>query len=76
METGHSQISLTMDTYSHVMSTMLRHVAETMDTVLTAPARPRKHRREQLSVSDLWISRVWLSKWLSNSSQPPAPSDR
>ena len=39
METlGHSQISLTMDTYAHVMPTMLRHVAETMDTVLAARA--------------------------------------
>ena len=37
METlGHSQISLTMDIFSHVMSTMRRHVAETMNTVLSA----------------------------------------
>lgn len=32
---GHSQISLTMDTYSHVMSAMIRDAADLMDSILT-----------------------------------------
>ncbi len=36
METlGHSQISLTMNTYCHVMSVMQREAAELLDAVLT-----------------------------------------
>ena len=36
METlGHSQISLTLDTYSHVMPTLERDAADRMDAVLT-----------------------------------------
>ncbi len=34
---GHSQISLTMDTYSHVMPTMLRDAADKMNTILAVP---------------------------------------
>lgn len=33
---GHSQISMTMDTYSHVMPAMLREAADSMDTMLAA----------------------------------------
>ena len=37
METlGHSQISLTMNTYSHVMPSLRREVAEQMETILAA----------------------------------------
>ena len=37
METlGHSQISLTMNTYSHVVPSMARHAADRMDAALTA----------------------------------------
>ena len=32
---GHSQISLTLDTYSHVMPAMLREAADSMDAVFT-----------------------------------------
>ena len=36
METlGHSQISLTMNTYSHVMPAMQREAADRMDAILT-----------------------------------------
>jgi integrase len=35
---GHSQIGLTMDTYSHVMPAMQREPAALMDDILTAPA--------------------------------------
>jgi site-specific recombinase XerD len=34
---GHSQISLTMDTYSHVMPTMLRDAADKMNTIPAVP---------------------------------------
>jgi len=40
METlGHSQISLTMDTYTHVMPTLQREAASQMDVVLATPKR-------------------------------------
>jgi integrase len=32
---GHSQISLTMNTYSHVMPTLLRDAADKMDAILS-----------------------------------------
>ena len=32
---GHSQISLTLDTYSHVMPTMLQDAADSVDAALT-----------------------------------------
>jgi len=32
---GHSQISLTMDTYSHMVGLLMRDAAEKMDTMLT-----------------------------------------
>ncbi len=39
METlGHSQISLTMNTYSHVIPAMRKDVADKMDTILNAVA--------------------------------------
>ena len=38
METlGHSQISLTMDTYSHVMPSLQREAADKIDAILAAP---------------------------------------
>jgi hypothetical protein len=38
METlGHSQISLTLNTYSHVMPTLLRDAADAMDRLLDRP---------------------------------------
>ncbi|MGD0949532.1 MAG: hypothetical protein ABSA52_19160 [Candidatus Binatia bacterium] len=37
METlGHSQISLTLNTYSHVMPSVLRDAADKMDAILAA----------------------------------------
>ena len=37
METlGHSQITLTMDTYSHVIPSLRREVADQMDAILAA----------------------------------------
>ena len=36
---GHSQISLTMDTYSHVMPAMLKEAASALDAALTPPER-------------------------------------
>ncbi len=43
---GHSQISVTMDTYSHVLPTMQREAASKMDAVLCAkPAKRRKAAR-------------------------------
>jgi integrase len=39
METlGHSQISLTMNTYSHVIPALQREAADRMEAVLAAPA--------------------------------------
>jgi len=36
METlGHSQISLTMNTYSHVMPVLMREAADKMDAILS-----------------------------------------
>lgn len=38
METlGHSQISLTMDTYSHVIPALQKEAAEKMDALLSGP---------------------------------------
>jgi hypothetical protein len=37
---GHSSISLTMNTYSHVIPVMLEEVAAKMDDILTEPAQP------------------------------------
>ena len=41
---GHSQISLTLDTYSHVTEAMLRQVADEMDAVLDLPDGSRCER--------------------------------
>lgn len=38
---GHSQISLTMDTYSHVIPSLQREAIEGMDRALGAPAASR-----------------------------------
>ena len=37
---GHSQISLTLDTYSHTVATMHDRVAMAMEDLLTRPAQP------------------------------------
>ena len=37
---GHSQIAVTMNTYSHVIPAMQREVANQMDAILKAPALP------------------------------------
>jgi hypothetical protein len=37
---GHSSISLTMNTYSHMIPVMLEEVAAKMDGILTEPAQP------------------------------------
>lgn len=36
---GHSRISLTMDTYSHVMPTAMRDAADPMNAILIGPGR-------------------------------------
>jgi integrase len=36
---GHSHVSLTLDTYSHVMPAMLREAAEAMDRALSASSQ-------------------------------------
>ncbi len=38
---GHSQMALTMDTYSHVMPAMMRETAESMDAILAGPAEAK-----------------------------------
>jgi len=38
---GHSQISVTLDTYSHVMPSMMKEVAEKMDAILAAASKKR-----------------------------------
>jgi integrase len=35
---GHSRITLTMDTYSHVMPSVMNDAAAKMDSILTAQA--------------------------------------
>jgi site-specific recombinase XerD len=41
---GHSQISLTMDTYSHVIPGLRREAAERMESILSADRRPDSER--------------------------------
>jgi integrase len=41
---GHSQVTLTLNTYSHVIPTLGREAADRMDEVLTAPAPPSSSR--------------------------------
>jgi len=36
---GHSQVSLTLNTYSHLMPSLLRDAASKMDEVLTVSGR-------------------------------------
>jgi integrase len=42
---GHSSITLTLDTYSHVLSTMHKRAADVMGTILAAAQKARKARR-------------------------------
>lgn len=39
---GHSQVNLTLDTYSHVTAPMLQEAAEKMDAILGLALKPRK----------------------------------
>jgi hypothetical protein len=44
---GHSSISLTITTYSHVIPVMLEDVAAKMDGILTKPAQPIERARRK-----------------------------
>jgi hypothetical protein len=46
---GHSSISLTMNTYSHVIPAMRDEVAAKMNGILTGPAVPVKAAQEAIS---------------------------
>jgi integrase len=42
---GHSQIGITLDTYSHVVPTMQLEAASKLDTLMRSSAKPAKSRR-------------------------------
>ena len=41
---GHSEIAMTMDTYSHVVPELQRGVADKMESVLSRPRNPERDR--------------------------------